>query len=115
MLKWCEGEWYGEMMPKGIKAKRDVGIVQVRWMVEKKIEENQGMMKEEAMKDGMKRGVFKDWNGLDEVLDFRRHMGKTFRQIHLEDPEHCRWAVNHKNPGAPWLSNLNVSSEGWET
>ena len=83
MLKWYEGEWYEETMPKGIsKAWRDRGILNVRWMVEKKIEENQEMMKEEAMKDGMKRGVFKEGNGPNEVLDFDKHVGKTFRQVY---------------------------------
>ena len=41
--------WYVETMPREIsKARRDLGILHVRWMVEKRIEENRGMMKEEA-------------------------------------------------------------------
>ena len=88
MLKWYEGEWYGEMMPKGIsKAKRDLGILQVRWMVEKKFEESQGMMKEEAMKDGMKRGVL--WR-----KHFVRSTWKTPRALPMgREPGESRGAV----------------------
>ena len=39
-------------------------------MVEKKIEENQGMLKEEVMKDGMKKGVFREGNCPDEIPSF---------------------------------------------
>ena len=37
MLRWYEGKMPGEIS----KGKRDVGLLQLRWMVEKKIEENQ--------------------------------------------------------------------------
>ena len=44
--------WYEDKMPGDIsKVKRDVGILGIRWMVERKIEENQGMLKEEVMKE----------------------------------------------------------------
>ena len=46
------------------------------------MEENEEMMKEEAMRDGVKRGVFRDGNGPDETLDFGKHMG----MMYLEDP-----------------------------
>ena len=48
--------WYEDKIPREIsKGKRDVGILSIRWMVEKKIEENQGMLKEEVMRDGVKK------------------------------------------------------------
>ena len=37
----------------------DVGILQLRWMVDKKMEENQRMLKEEVTRDGVKKGVFR--------------------------------------------------------
>ena len=39
------------------------GVLHVRWMVERRMEENEGMMKEEAMRDGVKRCVFRFGNG----------------------------------------------------
>ena len=72
--------WYEDKMPREIsKGKRDVGILQLRWMVEEKMEENQGMLKEEFMRDGMKKGVFREGNSPNERLDFGKHAGKTFR------------------------------------
>ena len=59
--------WYEDKMPREIsKRKRDVGILQLRWMVEKKIEENQGMLKEEVTRDGVKKGSFQE-KGTDRV------------------------------------------------
>ena len=53
--------WHEDKMPRDIsKVKREVGILGIRWMVERKIEENQGMLKEEVMKDGVKKGVFRE-------------------------------------------------------
>ena len=52
-------------------------------MVERKIEENQGMLKEEVMKDGVKKGVFRESNSPNERLDFGKHAGKTFRDVYL--------------------------------
>ena len=50
--------WYEDKIPEDTsKAKHEVGLLGIRWMVEKKIEENQGMLKEEVMKDGMKKGT----------------------------------------------------------
>ena len=51
-------------------------------MVERKIEENQGMLKEEVMKDGVKKGVFREGNSPDEIIDFGKHAGKTFRDVY---------------------------------
>ena len=72
-------KWYGGSLPKEIsKAMRDLGLLHLRWMVKKKIEENQGMMKEELMRDGMKRSVFREGNSGEYVE-------KTFRQVYMED------------------------------
>ena len=61
MLRWCE-----DRIPEDTsKAKHEVGILGFRWMVERKMEENQRMLKEEVMKDGMKKGVFREGNSPD--------------------------------------------------
>ena len=80
--------WYEDRIPEDTsKAKHtlaeEVGMLGVRWMVEKKIEENQGMLKEEVMKDGMKKGVFREGNSSDETIDFGKHAGKTFKDVCL--------------------------------
>ena len=50
--------WYRENMPGDInETKKDASLIQLRWTVEKKIEENQGMLALEV--------------------------GKTFRQVYL--------------------------------
>ena len=72
MLRWYEDKILGNIS----RAKHEVGILGIRWMVERKIEENQGMLKEEVMKDGMKKGVFREGNSPDEIIDFGKHMGR---------------------------------------
>ena len=42
------------------------------------IETLAGMLKEEVMKDGMKKGVLREGNSPDEIIDFGKHVGKTF-------------------------------------
>ena len=52
-------KWYGEIMPPEIgPARRELGISGVKWMVERRMEENEEMMKEEAMRDGVKKRSF---------------------------------------------------------
>ena len=69
--------WYEDRMPRDIsQVKCEVGILGIRWMVERKIEENQGMLKEEVMKDGVKKGVFREVNSPDERLDFGNLLGR---------------------------------------
>ena len=76
--------WYEDRIPGEIsRAKHEVGILGIRWMVERKIEENQGMLKEEVMKDGMKKGVFRDGNSPDEIIDFGKHVVTTFRDMSI--------------------------------
>ena len=99
MLRWYEG-----VMPIEIsKGRRDVGLPQLKWMVQWKIEENQGMLKEEAMRDGMKKGVFRKGNSPNERLDF----GKTFREVYLGDLEYCGWTVRQEKLTAQKLRQLN--------
>ena len=82
--------WYEDKIPEDIsRAKHEVGILVIRWMVERKIEENQGMLKEEVTKDGVKQGVFREGNSPDEIIDFGKHAGKTFRDVYLNDQEYC--------------------------
>ena len=88
------------MPPETGPARRELGILGVRWMVEQKIEENEEMMKEEAIRDGVKRGVFRDGNGPNETLDLGKHTGKTFREVYLKDPSYCSWTVRHDKPVA---------------
>ena len=81
------------------------------------------MMKEGVMGGGMKRGIFGDGNGPNEVLDFGKHVGETFKQVHLEDPSYCSWTVNQDKPGAAKLrqfkyvlrrmSDLSQKNEGF--
>ena len=44
------------------------------------------MLKEEVMRDGMKKGVFREGNSPNERLDFGKHVEKTFREVYLGDP-----------------------------
>ena len=54
--------WYEDKMPGDIsKATRDVGLLAIRWMVERNIEEHQGMLKEEVTKDGREREEMLRW------------------------------------------------------
>ena len=102
MLRWYEGK-----MPREIsKGKRDVGLLQLRWMVEKKIEENQGMLKEKVMRDRMKKGVFREENSPNERLDLGKHVGKTFQEVYLRDPEYCDWTMRQEKLSAPKLRHF---------
>ena len=93
--------WYEDRIPEDTsKAKHEVGMLGIRWMVERKIEENQGMFKEEVMKDGMKKGVFRESNSPDEIIDFGTHVGKTFKDVYLTDQEYCSWTMKQERPGA---------------
>ena len=87
-------------MPRTIsKARKDMGILHLMWMVERKIEENQGRMKEEIMRDALKKGVFREGNSPNERLDFGKHAGKTFRDVYLEDQGFCGWTLRQEKPG----------------
>ena len=74
-------------MPKEISlARRELEVLHIKWMVELRIEENEGMMEEEAMRVGVKRGVFRDGNGLNETLDFGKHIGKSLNRCISRTP-----------------------------
>ena len=96
MLRWDEDRIPGDIS----KAKHEVGILGIRWMVERKIEENLGMLKEEVMKDGMKKGVLREGNSPDEIIDFGKHVVKTFKDVYLNDQEYCSWTMKQERPGA---------------
>ena len=96
--------WYEDRMPRDIsKVKREVGILVITWMVERKMEENQGMLKEEVMEDGVNKAVFREGNSPNERLDFGNHAGKTLRVVHLNDQECCSWTMRQERPGAKKL------------
>ena len=99
MLRWYEDRMLGDVS----KMKREVEFLGIRWMVERKIEENQGMLKEEVMKDGVKKGVFREGNSPNERLDFGKHAGKTFRDVYLNDQGYCSWTMRQERPGAKKL------------
>ena len=61
-------------------SKEGNGVLHVRWTAERTMEENEGMMMEDVMRDGVKRGVFRVRHGPDETLDFGKHMEKTIRR-----------------------------------
>ena len=93
--------WYADKMPRDIsKVKREVGILVIRWMVERKKKENQGMLKEEVMKHGVKKGVFREGNSPNERLDSGKHAGKTFRDVCLNDQGYCSWTMRQERPRA---------------
>ena len=92
--------WYEDRSKAKHTLAEEVGMLGVRWMVEKKIEENQGMLKEEVMKDGMKKGVFREGNSPDEIIDFGKHAVKTFKDVYLTDQEYCSWTMKQERPGA---------------
>ena len=100
-------KWDGGSLPQEIsEGTKDLGHLHLKWMVEKKIEENQGMLKEEVMRNGMKRGVFRKDHTPDEIIDFGKHVGKTFRQVYVEDPEYCSWAVRQMKPTSTKLNQF---------
>ena len=100
-------------MPKEIiKGKRDVGPLQLKWMVDRKMEENQGTLKEEVMRDGMKKGVFREGNSPNERMDFGKHAGKTFREVYLGDPEYCGWTMRQEKLTAPKLRQIFSFEDG---
>ena len=102
-------------MPSYItKVKRDVGILGIRWMVERKIEENQGMLKEEVMKDGMRKGVFREGKSPNGRLDLGKHAGKTFREVYVKDQEYCGWTMRQEKPGAKKLVQFEYFLERME-
>ena len=78
---------------------------------ERKIEENQGMMKEDVMKDGMKNRVFREGNSPNEVWDFGKHVGNTFREDYLKDPEFCCWTMRQQKLGAQKLKKFRYFVE----
>ena len=96
--------WYEYKMPKDIsRVKHEVGILGIRWIVERKIEEHQGMLKEEVMKDWVKKGVFREGNSPNEIIDFGKHAGKTFREVYQIDQEYCSWTMKQERPGTKKL------------
>ena len=71
------------------------------------MEENQGMMIEEVMRDGMKKGVFREGNSPNVKLDFGKHVRKT-----LEDPGYCGWTMKQEKPGTEAETVQVLSEEG---
>ena len=77
MIKFDE-----ETMPKEINpAKREVGVLSVRWMVEKRMDENEETVEEEAIRDGKRRSLI------------------LFTELHL-DPNYYSWTVRQDKPVA---------------
>ena len=48
----------------------------------------------------MKKGVFREGNSPDEIIDFGKHVVKTFRDVYLNDQEYCSWTMKQERPGA---------------
>ena len=49
-------KFFEELMPQEISpARRAMGVLHVRWMVERKVEDNEEMIKDEAMRNGTRR------------------------------------------------------------
>ena len=61
------------------------------------MEKNEEMM-EEAMRDGMRRGVFREESGPDERVDLGKQVEKTFREVYLEDTSYCQWTERQDKP-----------------
>ena len=61
------------------------------------------MLKEEVMRDGMKKGVFREGTSPNERLDFGKHVGKTFREVYRGDPEYCGCTMRQEKLSAPKL------------
>ena len=81
-------------------ARREVDVLSVIWMVERRMDENEEMRKE---RDGKRRGVFHEGSGLEERFDFGKHMERTFREVYLVDPNCCSWTVRQDEPQASKL------------
>ena len=56
-----------------------MGVLSVGWMVERRMQANEEMMKEEEMRDGVKRGLFREGSGPDEEFDFGKTHGRCDR------------------------------------
>ena len=61
------------------------------------------MLKEEVMKDGGKKGVFREGNSPNERLDFGKDAGKTFRDVYFNDQVYCSWTMRQERPGTKKL------------
>ena len=60
-------------------------------------------MKKEVMKYGVKKEVFREGNSPNERPDFGKHVGKTFRDVYLNDQGYCSWTMRQERPGAKKL------------
>ena len=58
------------------------------------------------MKDGMKKGVFREGDSPGEIIDFGKHVGKTFKDVYLNDQEYCSWTMKQEGPGARKLVQI---------
>ena len=75
-------KFYEEKMPKEISpVRRETGVMHVRWMVERRMQENEEMVKEEAMRNGTRRGALREGSGPNERFDCGMHMKRTCREV----------------------------------
>ena len=90
--------YYGRTIPKEIsEERREVGLLSVKWMLEKRMERNEEMNRERAISDGRKRGMFQEGSGPDDKFDFGKHQGWTFREMYLLDDNYCEWTVRQEH------------------
>ena len=54
--------------------------------------------KKEVMEDGRRRRVLQEGSGPDDVFDFGKHHGKTFRVVCFSDLGNCDWTVRQDRP-----------------
>ena len=87
-------------------ARKEVGISHVRWVVERRREENEVMMKEESMRDGVRKRVFRDDSGLDATLDFGKHVERMLKEVYLQDLQLLQLGSEAAEPGDGYLEVL---------
>ena len=74
--------YWGETLPKETSpATREMGVLGLRWMVDKRMERNDEMKRKEVMGEGERRRVFQDGIGPDDVFNFGKHQGRTCPEV----------------------------------
>ena len=98
MAEWGNRlEYFGDTMPKGISsANREIWVLSVKWMVEKRLERNEEMKKRREI-DGDDKSFMRRVGGM-KCLTFGMHHGKTFREVYLSDPGYCGSTVGQDRP-----------------
>ena len=92
-------EHYSKTQPQGLSlAKKEMGLVSMKWMVEKRMEKNEEMTEEGMMGEGKERPTFQEWNGLVDTFDLGKHAGEDISESMFDKTGYCDWTVRQGKP-----------------